>query len=152
MKNGCDCCCKTSRADDIGKLLLRLVVGGLMLFHGWAKIKGGVTGVSDMLKTANLPEIMAYGVYVGEVLAPVMIIVGLWARPAALVLAINMGMAIYLAHSAQILDVDPIYGAYALEVPTFYLVGALAIAFLGSGRFGIFKKSAALATLEATGE
>lgn len=35
--------------DDLGKLLLRLAVGGLMLFHGLHKLFGGVGFISGML-------------------------------------------------------------------------------------------------------
>ncbi|VDR28702.1 Uncharacterised protein [Raoultella terrigena] len=35
--------------DDFGKLLLRLAVGGLMLFHGLHKLFDGVAGISGML-------------------------------------------------------------------------------------------------------
>ena len=35
--------------DDLGKLLLRLAVGGLMLFHGLHKLFGGVGFISGLL-------------------------------------------------------------------------------------------------------
>ena len=35
--------------EDAGKLLLRLAVGGLMLFHGLHKLFDGVGGISAML-------------------------------------------------------------------------------------------------------
>ena len=40
---------KTLSHDDAGKLLLRLAVGGLMLFHGLHKLLDGVGGISGML-------------------------------------------------------------------------------------------------------
>ena len=41
--------------DDAGKLLLRLAVGGLMLFHGLHKLFGGVGFISGMLVEKGLP-------------------------------------------------------------------------------------------------
>ena len=55
--------------DDAGKLLLRLAVGGLMLFHGIHKLIDGVDGISGMLAAQGLPGFIAYGVLVGEVVA-----------------------------------------------------------------------------------
>ncbi len=40
---------KTLSHEDAGKLLLRLAVGGLMLFHGLHKLIDGVDGISGML-------------------------------------------------------------------------------------------------------
>lgn len=56
---------------DIGKLILRLMVGGLMLFHGLAKITHGIEFIKGTLLSKGLPELMSYGVYVGEVDRPV---------------------------------------------------------------------------------
>lgn len=61
---------KTLSHEDAGKLLLRLAVGGLMLFHGLHKLIDGVDGISGMLVAKGLPGFIAYGVLVGEVVAP----------------------------------------------------------------------------------
>ena len=61
---------KTLTHEDFGKLLLRLAVGGLMLFHGMHKLIGGVDGISGMLVAKGLPGFIAYGVLIGEVVAP----------------------------------------------------------------------------------
>ena len=57
---------KKLACDDLGKLLLRLAVGGLMLFHGLHKLFGGVGFISGMLVEKGLPGFIAYGVFVGE--------------------------------------------------------------------------------------
>lgn len=123
-------------SSDFGKLILRLAVGGMMLLHGIAKIKGGLGGVEDALAAKGLPTAIAYGVYVGEVLAPLLMIAGFLTRPAALLLVINMVAAIGLRHTADVMKLDQ-YGAWAVEVPMFYLLGALTIMFLGAGRFSL---------------
>jgi putative oxidoreductase len=61
---------KSYRATIFGKLLLRLAVGGLMLFHGLHKLFGGVGFISGMLVEKGLPGFIAYGVLIGEVVAP----------------------------------------------------------------------------------
>ncbi|HIE8860294.1 TPA: DoxX family membrane protein [Klebsiella quasipneumoniae subsp. similipneumoniae] len=56
---------RTLSHEDAGKLLLRLAVGGLMLFHGLHKLLDGVDGISGMLAAKGLPGFIAYGVLVG---------------------------------------------------------------------------------------
>ena len=87
--------------------------------------------------TANgLPAVLAYGVYVGEVVAPVLLIVGVLTRPAALIVAFNMLVAIWLAHAGQIATIGKT-GGWALELQGMFLFGAIAVAFLGAGRFSL---------------
>jgi len=125
----------TPTAEDFGKLLLRVSIGGLMLFHGVAKLIGGIPAVTEMVTSAGLPAALAYGVYVGEVIAPLLIIVGLLTRISGLVFAVNMAMAILLGHPGQILQLGE-HGEWAIELQLLYLLGALAISLLGPGKLG----------------
>ena len=79
--------------EDFGKFLLRLAVGGLMLFHGLHKLFAGIDGISGMLIAKGFPGFIAYGVLLGEVVAPCLIILGILTRPAALGLAFTMVVA-----------------------------------------------------------
>ena len=65
------------QSNDIAKLLLRLSVGLLMLFHGVEKIINGINGVKHLTRSAGFPEFFAYGVYIGEVIVPIFIILGI---------------------------------------------------------------------------
>ena len=122
--------------DAAGKLLLRLTVGGLMLFHGISKLfnPGTVGFIGSKLAEAGLPEALAYGVYIGEVVAPLMIIVGLLSRAGAALIVINMLFAIFLVHAGDLFALTE-HGGWRLELQGFYLLGSLAIVFLGSGRY-----------------
>ena len=129
--------------EDFGKLLLRLVVGGLMLFHGIDKIRNFDGTIDFMQKTvvdAGMPEWVAFGVFVGEVLAPAMLILGVLTRVSALVIVVNMAMAVYLAHREHFMIVNEKSGAWALEVQAFYFFTALAIVFLGGGRIALTRR------------
>ncbi|MGH6784288.1 MAG: DoxX family protein, partial [Sphingomicrobium sp.] len=88
--------------DDLGKLILRLTVGILMLMHGLAKIMGGVSGIGGMLQRVGLPDELAWGAYIGEVLAPILVILGFYARIGAALMVVNMLFAIGLAHTKDI--------------------------------------------------
>jgi putative oxidoreductase len=126
-----------STRDTTAKLVLRVALGVLILFHGLSKLMGaGIGPIGDSLTKAGLPAALSYGVYAGEVLAPILLIVGAWTRPAALVVAINMVVAIALVHLPQLLSVAKT-GGYALELQAMYLFSALAVALLGAGRFSL---------------
>lgn len=127
-----------TNSDAAGKLILRLAIGGLMLFHGVAKMLNPdfMTGIVKLVTAAGLPTQLAYGVYIGEVVAPVMILLGVLSRIGGLVVAINIVFAIVLAHTAQLFLLTKT-GGWALELQGLYLLGALAIVFLGSGRFAV---------------
>jgi len=122
--------------DDAGKLLLRAVLAILLLFHGVSKLSGGIGFITGMLQGLGLPAFLGYGVYIGEVVAPLLILVGLYTRPATLVVAINMVVALLLAHTSQFFTLSDT-GGWALELQGMYFGGALAVALLGAGRYSL---------------
>ncbi|MBD9662564.1 putative oxidoreductase [Variovorax paradoxus] len=122
--------------DDAGKLLLRLAIGVLVLLHGIFKISAGVGFVSAMLAKAGLPGGLAYLVYVGEIVAPLLMIAGFWTRAAAGVVVINMLAAFGLVHMADLFALTK-QGGWALELQGLYLFGALTVVLLGAGRFSL---------------
>ena len=122
-----------------GKFILRLAVGGLMAFHGISKLRHGVAWMAGPLGAHHLPAWLAYGVYVAEVVAPILLIAGILTRPAALVIVFDMMMAMFLVLGPKTFDLDPQTGALHSELQFLYLLGALAIALLGSGRFALSK-------------
>ena len=124
--------------DALGKLLLRGSLGGMMLFHGVNKLlhPASLNFIGGKLAAMGLPEQLAYGVYAGEVLAPLLIIIGLYTRLGGLLIVINMLFAIALAHGGDLLSLGG-HGGWALELQGFYLFAALAIVFMGSGRFAV---------------
>lgn len=126
--------------EQLGKLILRLTLAGLMLFHGIAKLIGGVDPIAGMLTNAGMPPQLAYLVLVGEILAPLLILAGVWTRMAALVIALNMAVAVLLAHRADLLKMTS-HGGWALELQAFFLFTALAIALLGAGRYSMAGQS-----------
>lgn len=109
-----------------GLLLLRWTLALLMLFHGWAKITGGVGGIEAMLVARGMPGWLAYGVFVGELLAPVLLLAGVWIAPAALLIVVNMGVALALAHTGHFLQLGG-GGGWRLELQAFFLMSALAV-------------------------
>ncbi|CAA6799645.1 MAG: GntR family transcriptional regulator, partial [uncultured Sulfurovum sp.] len=125
--------------DDLGKLILRLMIGGLMLFHGVAKLQNGIGFIEEMVIGAGLPRELAYGVYIAEVLAPLLIILGIQVRLAALTVMAVMVGAVYFAHMKDLLELTK-HGAWALEVQAFFFMGAMALFFMGSGKYAVAPK------------
>jgi putative oxidoreductase len=122
--------------DDGGKLLLRLVLGVLILFHGVAKFTGGFGFIAGVTAKAGLPSAFGYLVYVGEVLAPLLLILGVWTRVGALIIIVNMLVAVGLVHTSQLFTLDST-GGYGLELQAMYLFSAVAVALLGAGRYSL---------------
>jgi putative oxidoreductase len=125
--------------DDLGKLILRLTVAVLIVFHGIAKLKGGIGWMAGMLASHHIPAFVGYGVYVAEVVAPILLILGILTRPAALVIAFDLFMAIVLVVGGKTFAPKPQGGGLGGELELFFLLAALAIFFLGSGRYAISK-------------
>ncbi|MBZ5877119.1 MULTISPECIES: DoxX family protein [Chromohalobacter] len=124
--------------DDLGKLLLRLAVGGLILLHGIDKLlnPASITDIGNMLAAMGVPVFLAYGVLIGEIVAPLMVILGWQARIGGLLMAGNMLVAFVLVHHDEWLALNA-QGGWALELQGLFLIGALAIAFMGSGRLAM---------------
>lgn len=123
---------------DIARLLLRLA-SGLMLFHGIHKILHGIDGVKHLVTGAGLPEFIAYGIYLGEVVAPIMVLIGYYSRLAALIMAFTMANAIYLAHGSALLTLNK-HGGPAIELPLLYLLLSVSVALAGPGRYAVNRK------------
>ena len=123
---------------DLGRLLLRVPLALLMLFHGIHKLLYGYGFVEAMLLKARLPGYLSHGILIGEILAPLLILLGIYTRPAAFLQVVVMVMAIYLVHSREMFSIGE-QGGYALELQMLYLAGSLAVFFLGAGCFSLSK-------------
>jgi len=124
--------------DDAGKLLLRLSVL-LVLFHGIHKLIHGISFIEGLLRTHGLPAWIAYGVYIGEIVAPALIAAGFYARIAAFVLVFNMFMAIMLTSGFYPLTITKT-GGPSIELSFIYLIQAVIIFLVGPGKYGINRR------------
>ncbi|MFV0481184.1 MAG: DoxX family protein [Campylobacteraceae bacterium] len=127
-----------SNSSDIGKLILRITLGGGMLMHGIAKVMNGISGIKGMLASNGLPEFLAYGVYVGEVLAAILVIIGFKTRISALVMSLTMFFAIFVAFGSSFLNIGKT-GGFVSEAALFYALASIALMFLGAGKYSLDK-------------
>lgn len=119
---------------DIAKLILRVTLGLLVMLHGAAKLKGGMAGIIGLVESHGLPGFIGYGVLIGELLGPLMLIVGFHARIGAVLVAVNMLFAIALVHMGELGRFNG-QGGWALELQGMFLAAAVALSLLGPGRF-----------------
>jgi putative oxidoreductase len=119
---------------DLGLLVLRIGVAGLMLTHGIPKflafIGGDLSVVGDPIGMGALLSTIL--VLIGELVAPVLIIIGIKTRFAAVASAITMAIAVFVVHSGDLLAKK--------EMALLFLIGFIAIAFMGAGSISVDKK------------
>ncbi len=130
--------------EDTGKLVLRLTTAGLILFHGISKIIHGAGFLGGALAAYHLPAFIGWGVYVGEVVAPLFMILGLWTRISSLVVMFNIAMAVFLVayRNAFVLQRS---GAWALESEAFFFLTALVVFLIGAGKYRLTRGEGILA-------
>jgi len=113
--------------------ILRWVVAGSLLVHGISKLANGIGSIQGLVVSAGLPAFVAYGVLIGEMLAPLLVLINRFVAPAALVMAFNMVVAVALVHASQVFTLGKT-GGWALELQGLYFFGSLAIAFMAPRR------------------
>ena len=122
--------------EDIGKLVLRLTLAILILFHGINKLIYGISGIEGLVQGVGLPAVLAYGVYLGEIVGPVLLAVGWYSRVGAAHIVANMVVAILLVHTGEIFTLANT-GGWALELQGMYLLTAIVFTFVGPGRLSV---------------
>lgn len=127
---------KNELPTDIALLVARVGVGSMMLLHGIGKLNSGIVWLEQLLQLNGFPAVLAYGVYLGEIVAPLMLIIGFWVRPAALILLINMLFAVMLTHTNDLLSLSP-QGGWMIELQAFYMLAGICLLIAGGGRFAV---------------
>lgn len=129
---------------DAGLLVLRLSVGGLMLFHGIYKLAhsttfaGADSFIGGLLASHGLPAFLSYGVPLGEVVAPLLIIFGVCTRISSALIAFTMAMSLFLVFGADTFALS-MTGGLSTEVNFLYLLGAVALFLAGPGRLSCYR-------------
>ncbi len=121
-----------NKNQNLGLLILRISLGAMMLLHGISKLKG-LSFIESMLSSNGLPEFLAYGVYITEIVVPILLIIGYRTRIAAAIFAFGALFAIFLVHSKDIFTLTP-HGGWGVELLGLYLFGAIALFFTGGGK------------------
>jgi putative oxidoreductase len=118
--------------QPVGLLVLRLVLGLIFFSHGYPKLAHSSTGMQGFFVQHGLPAYFVYVAGVLEVFGGILLVLGLFTRGAALLLAIEMGVAIWKVHSA-----GGIYAVHDYEFPLAMLAGSFALATVGAGSLSL---------------
>jgi putative oxidoreductase len=121
-------------------LVLRIVTGMLLLLHGIAKLTGGIDGIQALFVSKGMPGFLAYTVHIGEIVAPLLLIVGFRTKLAALLIAFTMLVAIVVAHWSDIFSLSE-HGGWAIELQAFYLMNAVVLIVTGGGKYALSTKN-----------
>lgn len=124
-----------NKNTSLGLLILRIAVGALMLLHGIAKI-GHTSFIGGMLSEKGLPSFLSYGVYITEIVAPILILIGLRTRLSAAVYVLGALFALFFVHSAQLFLINE-NGGWELELLGLYIAGGLTLFFTGGGKIAL---------------
>jgi len=88
-----------SSFQPLGLLGLRIALALIFFTHGYPKLTRSAASMQAMFVQHGLPAQLVYVAGVLETFGGVLLILGLFTRPAALLLAIEMGVAIVKVHS-----------------------------------------------------
>jgi len=126
------------RLSDLAPLVLRVVLGALMLAHGYQKVMSGPARFGELLAGLGVPvpTVMGYVVTYTELVGGALLVIGLLSRLAALALTVDLVVAIALVKVNVGLIAGRGMGAGA-ELDLAYIAGFLAILLGGPGRFSL---------------
>lgn len=115
---------------DLATLILRVMFGGMFIFHGWPKL----SGYSNMAKMMGDPiglgsELSLILVIFSEFICGILILLGLLTRFAVVFTFITMLVAYFVAHAADDFMVK--------MLPFVYIWLCIVIFILGSGRYSL---------------
>jgi putative oxidoreductase len=120
-----------NRLQPSALLLLRIVLGVIMIKHGYPKVAGGFHHHMDMVGSLGLPRWMAYLSAGTEFIGGIGIVLGLFTRFFSLAFAIEMCIAIWKVHFKNGLT-----GPGGFEFPLALVAIAFTLMCFGGGPWG----------------
>jgi putative oxidoreductase len=121
-----------NKLQPFALLVLRLVLGAIMIAHGYGKVFGGFHHHQDFVAALGLPKWMAYLSTGTEFFGGIAIVLGLFTRFFGLAFLIEMSVAIWKVHFKHGLT-----GQGGYEFPLALLSIAFALICFGGGPWGL---------------
>ncbi len=118
--------------QPFGLLALRLGLALIFFTHGYPKLVHGGGGMQAFFAQHGLPAYFVYVAGVLEVFGAVLLVLGVFTRPVALLLAIEMGVAIWKVHST-----GGYLAMHNYEFPMALATTCFALATVGAGAFSV---------------
>lgn len=120
------------RLQPLALLIMRLVLGAVMIGHGFHKVFGGLHRHVELVASLGLPGWWAYLSAFAEFFGGLLILAGLLTRVAALAICIDMAVAIWKVHFH-----NGLMGNGGYEFPLSLAALAFALIFFGAGPIGL---------------
>lgn len=114
--------------QPLGLLALRLALALIFFSHGYPKLAHQGGGMQGFFIQHGLPGYFVYISGVLEVFGSLLLVLGLFTRGAALLLAIEMGVAIWKVHS-----IGGYLAVHNYEFPLAVLTACFALTTVGAG-------------------
>jgi putative oxidoreductase len=119
------------RFQPLALLVMRLVLGVIMIMHGYHKVFGGLHHTAQMVGRLGMPSWLGYLSAFVEFMGGILVLSGLITRCAALAICINLAVAIWKVHWHNGLLGSPEHPGY--EFPLALAALAFALMFFGAG-------------------
>jgi putative oxidoreductase len=116
------------RLQPLALLVLRLVLGVIMIGHGYSKVFGGLSHHAQFISSLGLPGWLAYISAVTEFFGGILVIAGLLTRCVSLAILIDLGVAIAKVHWKH-----GLLGEGGYQFPLAVAAIAFALVFFGGG-------------------
>jgi len=120
------------RLQPFGLLALRIALGVIFLTHGYPKLVRPSPDMQHMFIQHGLPAELVYVAAILETFGGALLALGLFTRPVALLLALEMGVAIWKVHST-----GGILAVHLYEFPFALAAACLALATVGPGTISV---------------
>ena len=124
------------RLRPVALLILRLALGAIFIYHGYPKLFSGAQTTQQIMQMFQHFGLPGYFVYVAGVLecaGGLLLVLGLFTPIAALLLAIEMLVAIWRVHLPQ----GPITEMKNYELPLLCFAASFLLASFGAGKISL---------------
>lgn len=120
----------TDNGIAFAAFVLRLALGGLMIPHGYGKLTTFASKSSTFMDPFHIGNTTSMALVIfAEFFCAVFILLGLFTRLSCIPLIIAMSVAVFLAHKGLFFTEG--------EMATHYLLGYIALLFMGPGKFSM---------------
>jgi putative oxidoreductase len=123
------------RLQPLALLLMRLVLGAIMVAHGYHEVFGGLHHFTQMVAGMGIPGWLGYVSAFTELLGGLLLLAGFFTRPAAFAICIDLCVAIWKVHLHNGLIGSPEHPGF--EFPLAAAALAFALIFFGGGPIAV---------------
>ncbi|MBD3723558.1 MAG: DoxX family protein [Flavobacteriaceae bacterium] len=122
--------------QNLRLLLIRVSIAFTMLVYGITKLIYGIDFIKTLFISYGLPSFFGYSIFIGEVIAPFLIIIGFRTKFAGIVFALNCFAAIIMVQLPNLLQLNE-SGGWSIGLIFIYMVFGISMFFTGAGKYAL---------------